>query len=67
MVEITAFRLERIFQPKRVLKFITGNMFYNPALANVLIFQVCNTFSTKFTGFRFELPSWKTYHVQPEN
>ena len=41
----------------RALKFITRHMDYNPAF---------NTFSTKFTGFRFELPSWKTYQVQPE-
>ena len=27
--EITAFRLERIFQPMRTLEFITGHMIYN--------------------------------------
>ena len=28
LVENTAFRLERIFQPTRGLKFITGHVFY---------------------------------------
>ena len=31
LVEITVFRLERIFQPLRELKSITGHMVYNPA------------------------------------
>ena len=31
LVEITAFRLERIFQPMRALKFITGHMVYDSA------------------------------------
>ena len=31
LVEITVFRLERIFQPLRALKSITGHMVYNPA------------------------------------
>ena len=31
IVEITAFRLERIFQPMRAFEFITGHMVYNPA------------------------------------
>ena len=31
LVEITAFRLEIIFQPMRALEFITGHMVYNPA------------------------------------
>ena len=31
LVESTAFRLERIFQPMRALKFIRGHMVYNLA------------------------------------
>ena len=31
LVEITAFRLERIFQPMRALEFITGHLVYNLA------------------------------------
>jgi hypothetical protein len=31
LVEITAFRLEKIFQPMRALQFITGYMVYNLA------------------------------------
>ena len=31
LVEITAYRQERIFQPMRALKFITGNIVYNLA------------------------------------
>ena len=32
MVEITAVRLERIFQPMRALKFITDHVVYKPSL-----------------------------------
>ena len=42
MVEITVFRLERIFQPMRALKFITGHMVYNPAYTYML--QTTETF-----------------------
>ena len=31
LVEIAAFRLERIFQPMRALEFITGHVAYNSA------------------------------------
>ena len=31
LVEITAFRLERIFQPMRALEFITGHVVYKQA------------------------------------
>jgi hypothetical protein len=30
LVEITAFRLGRIFQPMRALEFLTGHVVYNP-------------------------------------
>ena len=36
LVEITAFRLERIFQPMRALEFITGHMVYYPAYTQIL-------------------------------
>ena len=31
LIEITAFRLERIFQPMTALEFITGHVVHNPA------------------------------------
>ena len=31
LVEITAFRMERIFQPTRALEFIPGEVVFNPA------------------------------------
>ena len=31
LVEITAFRLERIFQPMRAFKFIKGHLVYDMA------------------------------------
>jgi hypothetical protein len=30
LAEITAFRLERIFQPMAALEFIAGHVVYNP-------------------------------------
>jgi hypothetical protein len=36
LVEITAFRLQRIFQPMRELELITGHMVYNPAYNQIL-------------------------------
>ena len=36
LVEITVFRLDRIFQPMRALKFITLHMVYNPAYTSTL-------------------------------
>ena len=36
MVEITAFRVERIFQPMRALEFISGHVVYDPAYNQIL-------------------------------
>ena len=36
LVEITVFRLERIFQPLRALKFMTGHMVYSLAYTEIL-------------------------------
>jgi hypothetical protein len=36
MVEITAFRLERIFPAMRALEFITGHVFYIVAYDQIL-------------------------------
>ena len=36
LVEITVFRLERIFQPLRALKFMTVHMVYSLAYTEIL-------------------------------
>ena len=36
VIEITAFRIERICQSMRALEFITGHVVYNPAYNQIL-------------------------------